>query len=421
MPTFTDMIHFAYTEQDVDKDIKHLLRTGHFKPAYANIASEFLQPEIDNCKKTINDAHHHLTVFKQDTMNEETLHKKPEDINPVLDRLHFEPRQRAFWFNYFVKPVHGRQKEPPLSILQNGGQKEIMYPFGFVTDAFYTVYTEIHELMHAMQGKYFVFEALDKFYKEHYELLYQGKSRDEAIALQTLKNPALKEELHYTRCFMEIQANAAAACYMMLKAVESGDQKIISAVEKRLLNESASMSDALTNENLGLAYFDYPATKQIIEEVKQGKCSSLLDEKGLLNWENLYAYTKTKIDEMGYGKKDMYASLQTAKMLKGIRVKHPGDKEAFLQEVEAQAPRLKHPHNKIFAQFVEAQRSFVYDASKNLHHFYHRLGNQNTRGQLLKDATPQTVKNIEEYRKLYRQNIAANRLGVRSCLSGRSW
>lgn len=118
---------------------------------------------------------------------------------------------------------------------------------------------------------------------------------------------------------MEMQANAAASCYMMLQAVSTGDENIIAAVEKRLVNEAASMSGALMNENLGLAYFEYPATKNIIAEAKQGKCGHLLNGKGLLDWKQLYAYTQTKVEEMGYNKEDMAKSLETAKMLKELK------------------------------------------------------------------------------------------------------
>jgi len=409
MVTFADIVKFEYNEQDVDKDIRLLLSSGRFHPAYADMVRNFLQNEINNCKHQINDRNHHLTIFEQNTMNEDVLRRKPDDINPILDRLEFNPEQREFWFNYFVNPVHGRQKEPPLSVLQNGEKKEMMFPFGLVTDAFYTTYTQIHELMHGVQGKYFTSDIPDNFYQEQYKLLYQGKSRDEAKALQLAKNPELKKEFHYNRCFKEMQANSAAACYMMLKAVETGDKNIISAVEKRLLNESASMSGALMNENLGLAYFEYPATKQIIDDVKQGKCAHLLDDNGLLNWRELYVYTKTKIDEMGYSKDDMYQSLETAKKLKKIRAEHPGNKEEFLRAVAEQIPDMEYPHNKICAQFIEAQRAFVYDNSKTLHQFYHRLGNKSSREKMLEDATPQAVKNIEEYRKIYQTGKTINR------------
>lgn len=400
MVNFSDIINFQYTEQDVDKDIKLLLSSGRFHPAYADIVRNFLQPEIDNCLNAVNDSKHHLTIFNQNTM-EDVLKRKPDDINPILNRLKFLPEKREFWFNYFVNPTHGRQKEPPLSVLQNGDKKEIMLPFGLVTDAFYTTYTEIHELMHGVQEKYFSSEICDDFYHDHYELLYQGKSRDEAKAIQLADHRELKKELYYIRCFKEQQANSAATCYMMLKAVRTGNDNIISIVEKRLLNESASMSGALMNENLGLAYFEYPATKQIIAEIKQRKCTHLLNKEGLLNWPELYNYTKSKIDEMGYGKEDMYKSLETAKTLKRIRTDYPNDKNAFLQEVTKQIPNMDYPHNKICVQFVEAQQNFIDDRSKNLHNFYHRLANPNLREQILINTTPQMIAKIEEYIKIY--------------------
>ena len=279
----------------------------------------------------------------------------------------------------------------------------MLTPFGLATDAFYSVYTEIHELMHGVQGKYFTSEKEDKYQQDHYDLLYQGKSRDEAIAIQTAKNPSLRRELHYERCFKEMQANSAATCYMMLKAVETKDPDIISKVEKRLLNEAAAMSGALMNENLGLAYFEYPATKRIIEEIKQGKGRHLLNDKGLLNWPELYRYTQEKVEGMGYTKEDMLTSLETAKKLRKIRFEHPDNKEEFLQAVEKEKENLPYPHNKIFAQFVEAQRRITGGSDRSLHRFYDLLGVKEGREKRLADADGKKIPHIDEYRKIYRQ------------------
>lgn len=403
MITFSDIVKFPYDEQDVDKDIRHLLTTGEFKPAYEDTVREFLSSEIQNCAQSLNDENFHLNVFNQGSMSEDSLKKTPEEITPILDRLGFEPQKREFWYNYFVNPKHGQQKTPPLSILQNQKKKEAIFPFGLVTDPFYTVYTEIHELMHGVQAKYFTSLRSDKDTLEHYQLLYKGLSRDEAKAIQKAKNPNLSKDSHYERCFMEMQANSAATCYMMLQAMRTSDENIINMVEKRLLNESAAMSGALMNERLGLAYFEYPATKQIVEEVKAGKCTHLLNEKGLLNWQELYKYTKEKIDNMGYSKDDMITSLETAKMLQNIRTQYPNNKAEFLTAVEKQAPMLKHPHSTIFNHFVEAQRVYQRDTGKNLHNFYHRLGAKTLRDKMLAETTEQIIPNIEEYRKIYQE------------------
>lgn len=401
MVNFTDIVNFKYNEPEVDKDIKQMLETGKFHPAYADVVREFLAPEIANCKKSVDDNTHHLQVHIHGPMCEDALTRTPQELNLELDWLGFNEEKRKFWYDYFVHPKFGRQKAPPLSILQNGDKKLIMYPFGLSRDAFYSVYTEIHELTHGMQAKYDAEPKEDEYLKEHYELLYQGKSRDEAKAIQEAENPHLKDYTHYGRCINEMQANSAATTYMMLKAVETGDKDLITKVEKRLLNESASMSGALMNERLGLAYFEYPATKKIIEEVKQGKCAHLLNEDGLLNWSELYKYTKDKVAEMGYSKEDMNESLNTAKMLKEIRAKYPDSKEEFLSAVEKEAMNMPHPHNKIFSQFVEAQRDYTPDSSQNLHRFYDYLGVKDNREALLQKADSKNVPNIEEYRQIY--------------------
>lgn len=402
--SFKDIVDFKYGEQEVDKDIRELLASGEFHPAYEDPVRAFLAPEIANCKNTVDDDKHHLQVHIHGPMCEDALTRTPEEINPELDWLGFSADKKQFWYDYFVHPKFGRQKTPPLSVLQNGDKKLIMYPFGLSRDAFYTVYTEIHELTHGMQAKYDAEHKESEYLKEHYELLYQGKSRDEAKEIQASENPHLKEDTHYGRCIREMQANSAATTYMMLKAVETGDKDLIAKVEKRLLNESASMSGALMNERLGLAYFEYPATKKIIEEVKQGKCAHLLNENGLLNWPELYQYTKEKVAEMGYSKEDMSESLNTAKMLKEIRAEHPENKEEFLAAVEKEASNVPYPHSKIFKQFVEAQRDYTPDSSQNLHRFYDYLGAKDNREALLEKADSKNVPHIEEYRAIYRQS-----------------
>ena len=224
MITFSDMINFKYDEQDVDKDIRHLLKTGEFKPAYEDAVREFSSSEIQNCKQSINDENFHLNVFNQGSMSEDALKKTPAEITPLLDRLGFEPSKREFWYNYFVNPKHGRQKAPPLSVLINDNKKEMIIPFGLVTDPFYTVYTQIHELMHGVQGKYFTSSDDDKETLEHYKLLYKGLSRDEAKAIQKAKNPNFSRESHYERCFIEMQANSAASCYIIPWAKSNNEE-----------------------------------------------------------------------------------------------------------------------------------------------------------------------------------------------------
>ena len=93
MITFSDIVNFTYNEQDVDNDIRHLLKTGEFKPAYENIVREFLSSEIQNCAQSINDKNFHLNVFNQGSMSEDALKKTPEEIAPILDRLGFEPQK----------------------------------------------------------------------------------------------------------------------------------------------------------------------------------------------------------------------------------------------------------------------------------------------------------------------------------------
>ncbi|MBO6290534.1 MAG: hypothetical protein J6N45_09495 [Alphaproteobacteria bacterium] len=418
MVGFSDIINFKYDADDVDKDIRQLLATDKFHPAYADMVREFLAPEIANCKKTVDDDTHHLQIHIHGPMCEDALTRTPQELNPELDWLGFSKDKRQFWYDYFVHPKFGRQKTPPLSILQNDHKKLIMYPFGLSRDAFYSVYTEIHELMHGMQAKCDDSGKEDKYLKEHYELLYQGKSRDEAKAIQTSKNPHLKEDTHYRRCISEMQANSAATTYMMLKAVETGDKDLVAEVEKRLLNESASMSGALMNERLGLAYFEYPATKKIIEEVKQGKCAHLLHKNGLLNWSELYKYTKDKVAEMGYTKEDMNTSLQTAKMLKEIKSKHPDNKDEFLSAVEQEALNVSYLHNKILQQFVEAQRDYTPDSNQNLHRFYDYLGVKDNREALLEKADSKNIPHIEEYRAIYQQNKKGKNATISAIMQG---
>ena len=400
MTSFADIIKYKYDANDVDQDIRHLLKTGEFKPSYADMVRQFMLAEINNCTNLVNDKNNHTSIIFQGTMTEDNLTKTPDEINPILDRLGFDDEKRKFWYNYFVNPTYGRQKSPPLTTLKNGDKTEHMSPFGLVTDPFYTVYTEIHELMHAVQTKYNKVESNDEYMNAVYELLYQGKSLDEAKDIIHKTNPEFKKIRTNNRAFIEMQANSAATCYMMLSAMRTGDKDIIDYIENRLLNESAAMSGALLNDHLGLAYFEYPATKQIIQEIKNGKCDYLMNSKGLLDWSALYKYTKEKIDGMGYSKDDIVKSLKTAKMLASLREKYQ-DKTEFLDAVTQMAPTLPHPHNKIFSQFAEAQRVFKYDNSKELHNFFDRLGSKENRAKVLANANEKNIPNIAEYRKIF--------------------
>ena len=86
---FADIINFKYDANDVDADIRHLLKTGEFKPKYADMVRRFMLAEITNCKRTVEDKNNHITVFLQGTMSEDNLTKTHEEITPILDRLGF--------------------------------------------------------------------------------------------------------------------------------------------------------------------------------------------------------------------------------------------------------------------------------------------------------------------------------------------
>ncbi|MBE6444339.1 MAG: hypothetical protein E7020_06730 [Alphaproteobacteria bacterium] len=86
MITFSDIVKFPYDEQDVDNDIRHLLTTGEFKPAYEDTVREFLSSEIQNCAQSLNDENFHLNVFNQGSMSEDSLKKTPEEITPILEQ-----------------------------------------------------------------------------------------------------------------------------------------------------------------------------------------------------------------------------------------------------------------------------------------------------------------------------------------------
>lgn len=60
-------------------------------------------------------------------------------------------------------------------------------------------------------------------------------------------------------------------------------------------------------------------------------------------------------------------------------------------------------HSKIFMDFVNAQRAYKPDPSRELHNFYHRIGAQSRRAKMLERATEQQVPNIAEYRQIYQQ------------------
>ena len=168
---FSDIMNFKYDASEVDKDIRHLLKTGEFKPAYTDMVRNFLVPEIENCKHTLEDENHLLEVHLQGSMSEDALTRTPEEITPILDWLDYSSDKRQFWFDYYVHPKHGRQKAPPISVLQNGNKKVIITPFGLTVDAFYSVYTEIHELMHGVQGKYHPTSKEKEAYKNNAENL----------------------------------------------------------------------------------------------------------------------------------------------------------------------------------------------------------------------------------------------------------
>ena len=381
---FVELVNLPYDDAVVDKNIKDFLGGKKYAPDYRRSVKNILVKEAKNLSQALNPEKFRLCLaFSEDLCDdfgEVSLKKIEEYISENFNFLSSEEKanlQEALLEEVPINFAAGVVLSEKIA-----GKTQIISFCGFVNNPVYSLYTDMHEFAHVLQKQ--------KFYPHLMKKLERADDEESE-----------KFRRIVMRGYREIHANAFASAYMMAMAVKSGNDVVTDNVEKMLMQTSAYMSNALMNSGLGAAYCDWGATKCAVADIKKNGADFLFKSDGKIDFSKLYAFSFSKVKEMGYTPKMLLdADENEGKIVREIR-----EKTKNRAEMIAEVNKIK-GDNPILNDFAEAQTFYNPDEFNPLQDFYSRLVNPNMREKMLFDSRNDDLPNIKLYREIYQKNKA---------------
>lgn len=348
------------------KDIQTLLSKGIYKPSYAKLTHPYLSQEIDNFMSYFKGkVPFNLTIAYLGTLCNSSMKPSDKKINQFLKVHHIEDKveQERFRSN-LIKECYGCGFICSYNGVDN--KKERIYLYDMVENPFYTLYTFVHELTHALQKK------------NNYQIY------------------GLTDEEHL-RDYKEIHANLTADAFVMVKALQTGDKKLVKETQRKLLFISSQMSNVMKTPDLGIRYFEWKGLKNIISHLPR-HYKKMLTSDGKINWNSLYDYTIRKVEEMDYNPlKVKKAKKFLTEKVSPLWKRDTTNKEFF--EAIKKLPKT----NDIFNDFLDGFGYSIQHPKTDLQkteQFYQKLANPTMQKERLFAGYNNSIPHIEEYRKL---------------------
>ena len=365
---FEMLLKYQNDEKVLEKDIRTLLSKGIYKPSYAKLVHPYLSHEIDNFMNYFKgDIPFNLTVDYLGALCDTGMKPCNAKIDRFLKKHHINDKaeQERFKSNVvnecfgcgFICSYMGKENK-----------RERVYLYDMVENPFYTLYTFVHELTHALQKK------------SNYQIY------------------GLTDEEHL-RDYKEIHANLTADAFLMIKALQTGDKKLVKETQEKLLFISSQMAHVMKSPDLGIRYFEWKGFKNIISNLPR-HYKKMLTSDGKTNWNSLYDYTTRKVEEMDYNPlKVKKAKKFLAEKVSPLWQKATGDLDFW--EAIQKLPQT----NDIFNDFLDGFGYFMNHPKTDLQkieRFYQKLANPTARKERLFASYNDTIPHIEEYRKLHK-------------------
>lgn len=395
---FAEIADFDYSDAVVDNDIRICLMTGDYHPSYREKLKAFLAPELVRLQFYVTDFNHCCHFVYAHAFHPKNLKKFISDDlnikNPARQKSVTAKIDKEFAYNLAAGYV--------FSVPDQDGKKQIVVMLGETEDPLYSIYNTIHECMHALQQRRLYAEYFDKIERQAWIWRDQGYSEDKIERVLKATNFNYEKVGKISRTYSEIQANVGAAVYMMAQALKSNKQTLIDKVENFVMAKSSSMSNALINSGLGVAYCDFPVTRQLIGELKKSGADLLFDSEGCFNWDKLYQWTSAKTKDIGYTPHMiMDADKIQGAFLRNLQKNYPEGREML--NVLKWCPEYK--TDKILQDFASAQEVYLTKPGLNLlKNFHSRLANPLERSDIIFKDCFDNIPNIDNYRQIYRQN-----------------
>lgn len=297
-----------YSDEDLEKDALHFLKTQVYEPEYVHLVKEFVADDLRDFKSCYDDSEYvFLNIYYdefQDGYLEENGKKTPKIDENLLETFltkrlkRFEiaeeevERYTNLLISEFAKNAFCTHMEPYF-VEENAVIATVMS--GYSEEPFYSVYDLAREWCMAMHLKFMYPTQVRKF-GSRYQQIQREFSGDERLRKlvdfrdkyhRIFKNIGLLRALH---------ASVFSYAYMYIKGTLSDDADV---AEKFIMDNSTYQLTMLLNGE-PIKHFDFPVTKYVLERFHEGKYKEFLTDDNKIKWEALYKFTFDAISDAGY-------------------------------------------------------------------------------------------------------------------------
>ena len=297
-----------YSDEDLEKDALHFLKTQVYEPEYVHLVKEFVADDLRDFKNCYDDSEYvFLNIYYdefQDGYLEENGKKTPKIDENLLETFltkrlkRFEiaeeevERYTNLLISEFAKNAFCTHMEPYF-VEENAVIATVMS--GYSEEPLYSVYDLAREWCMAMHLKFMYPTQVRKF-GSRYQQIQREFSGDEKLRKlvdfrdkyhRIFKNIGLLRALH---------ASVFSYAYMYIKGTLSDDADV---AEKFIMDNSTYQLTMLLNGE-PIKHFDFPVTKYVLARFHEGKYKEFLPDDNKIKWEALYKFTFDAISDDGY-------------------------------------------------------------------------------------------------------------------------
>jgi hypothetical protein len=298
----------SYTEEDLEKDAVHYLKTQVYEPSFTDNIKKFIAADLKDFQRNYDDAEYaYCNVFYDEYQkgytveNDEMIpvpdkHKLEQLLWPIFESFGAEKEYVTQYTDIleteFKKNTFSTHMEP--FFLPNGGVIATSV-VAYTRNPLFSVYAIVREWCMALHIKNMYPQLMRKF-----GLKYQNLRRDDNAEAKASKMDEFRDKYKHTLqhigVLRAIHSSVFAYAYMFLCGVRTNE----TATAERFIFDNSSSAISLLLQGESVRNFDYPITKYVIDKFKEGLYKEFLFDDNTINWNELYKFTLDAINKAGF-------------------------------------------------------------------------------------------------------------------------
>lgn len=305
------MLRFAdltYSDEELEQDAVHYLETQVYEPSYAEKVKEFVAADVADFKRYYDDTDYlFLNIFYDEYRLPQTTPDNDKVPNTDLPRLTSflekkmarldvsdeEAEHYALMLDAeFKKNAYCSHMEPYFAGYDSITAAVLV---GYSRNPLFSVYSMAREWCMALHLKNMHPMLVRKFGYRYQEIQFNYTGEEKLRRLVDFRDK-YKHTFKNIGILRAIHSSVFAYAYLFLKGVQT---KEVKTAEDFIL-ESSSSKVTLLLQGESIRNFDYPVTKHVLEQFKEGKYKEFFLEDGGIDWEYLYKFTFDAIKDAGF-------------------------------------------------------------------------------------------------------------------------